>query len=181
MVMLSDFLLPPPVWNYKIWYRFAGFFVSALVGLLFIPTSRFSRREHTVPWLCVTLLALGLGVVFFFEYQSLGAAWTRAYAANRVVIGQTLTQSAADYKLRLLNEDGREVSDEELIMDSAGDIGSIWDPNEIRHHSIILAGVYLCNISLLATSVITLVQTQYCASRRSAAKKSARVRVAENL
>lgn len=174
MVVLGSFVLPPPLWDFKedsVWFRFAHFFVSALIGLLFVPMRSWSERKHSWRWWWITFVALVLGIGVFFLYQSLRADWTRAYGGGRIVVGATYKKDALDYKQSERIEHDRDLSDEELIMDSAGDTKSIWEEGEIRRRRLILAGIYIGIISLFGVSMITLIQSLYCSTkskRRSA-------------
>lgn len=168
MTLLSSFVLPPPLWDFKedaIWFRFVHFLVSALIGLLFIPMRSWSEQKHQWTWWWITALALVIGIFVFFEYQSLRAHWTRGYGGERIVVGQTYTEDALEYKRTVRTKDQREISDEELIMDYAGDTEQIWKAGEIRSHRLILAAVYMGSISLFAIIIMTLVQAIYCSTR----------------
>jgi hypothetical protein len=168
MVVLGSFVLPPPLWDFKedsVWFHFAHFLVSALIGLLFVPMIAWADRRHSWRWWWVTAVSLSVGIGMFFLYQSLRANWTRTYAGGRIVIGETYKQDALDYKQRFRTEHQRDLSDEELIMKSAGDTKSIWQEKEMRRRRLSLAGVYMAIISLFAISIITLIQALYCMSK----------------
>lgn len=161
MVILGSFVLVPPIWDFKedaIWFRFTHFIVAGVIGLLFFPISTWSGRRYRVKWWISTIICLILGIIFFFQYQSLRSAWTIEYFGNRVIVGRTYTQDAYDYKAKILKEQKRSIQDEELIMDYAGDTKSIWIEEEIRRRRLIVASLYVALISLFAISIITLIQ-----------------------
>jgi len=109
---------------------------------------------------------LAAGVSLFFVYQSLRDHWTNWYAGQPIVIGRTYRKEALEYKTKVHNEEGRDIPDDELIMDSAGRTETIWDVSEIRQRALTLAGVYLGSISFFTIGVISVIQTLYCNSRR---------------
>lgn len=167
--MLSSFVLPPPIWDFKedsIWYHFAHFLVSALIGLMFIPMSARSSRRYTRFWSRACVLVLLAGVVIFFSYQALRANWTVKYSTERVVIGDRYTNEAENYRDQVKSEQRREIPDEELVMDYGGKTESIWEKDSIRHRRLLIAGVYITSLSLFAATILTLIQALYCNSLR---------------
>ncbi len=162
MAVLASFILTPPIWDFKedaVWFRFSHFIVAALAGLLFLPISKWSARKYRSKWWAFTAVCLALGTAVFFLYQSLRAAWTTAYHDSRIIIGRTYTQDAVDYKAKELADNKRNIPDEDLVMDYAGDTKSIWKEEEIHQRRLLLAGVYVALISLFALGVMALIQT----------------------
>jgi hypothetical protein len=165
MVLLAGFVLEPPIWDFEqnlIWYRFAHFLVAALIGLMFVPASRFSSKKHVTNWLVISVILIILGGASFFEYQVLREDWTVEYSKRPVIIGRTYTADAVEYKRKVREEEGRNVSDRELVMDAAGDRGELWDISEIRQRGRILAAVYLVSVALFALTMISVIQVIYC-------------------
>ena len=170
MVMLGSFVLPPPIWDLKedsVWYHFAHFLVSALIGLMLILMSTRSARRYTRLWWGVCVSVLIAGTVIFFIYQSLRADWTVRYSGERVVVGERYTQGAEVYREQIRSEQRREISDEEIVMDYAGDTESIWEKGSIRHRRLLIAGVYIVSLSLFAATILTLIQALYCNSQKT--------------
>jgi hypothetical protein len=167
IVILSSFVLPPPIWDFKedsVWYHFAHFLVSALIGLMFIPMSARSARRYTRFWSWVCVVVLLMGIVTFFTYQALRANWTVKYSTERVVTGDRYTKEAENYRGQVKSEQRREIPDEELVMDYGGKTESIWEKDSIRRRRLIIAGVYIASLSLFAATIITLIQALYCNS-----------------
>lgn len=165
MLILGSFVLPPPVWDFKedsVWFHVTHFVVSALVGLVFLPMISWSGREHRWHWWAVAVLLLVLAIISFFFYMSIRANWTAPYSGSRIVIGNTYKKDALAYKDKVRREQNREISDEELIMDSAGDVKSIWDDEEMRRRRLIFAAVYMAVTALFALTILTLIQALYC-------------------
>jgi hypothetical protein len=176
MVLLGSFILEPPHWipqEQKVWFHLSHFTVSALIGLMFIPMTRWSLRRHTWWWWLVAVLFLVSGILFLFNYQDLRVDWTRSYDKKRVVIGSTYTDDAIGHRERVFTAQSRYPSDEELIMDYAGDINSIWSPDETRRRNLVLAGFYLATISLFALGIMALVQALACNTQNRAPRRVA--------
>jgi hypothetical protein len=169
MAILGSFVLAPPIWDFKedaVWFRFAHFIVSALIGLTFIPMSSRSNRKHARLWWGISAATLVIGIIVFFQYQNLRADWTVNYSGARIVIGEKYKKDAEDYKAKIYSEQKREILDEELVMDYAGATEGIWEKEAIRRRRLILAGTYIISVSLFALTIITLIQAFYCNSRR---------------
>lgn len=169
MVVLAGFVLDPPIWDFQqnvVWYKFAHFVLAALLGLSFLPLSKFSSKKHSWKWFFVSSLVLVVGISSFFEYQTLRETWTVEYAKRPMIIGSTYLPDAISYKDRIRSEEHREVSDKDLLMDAAGKREEVWDQKEIQMRGRLLAGSYLGTIVLLALSVLTILQTIYCSTRR---------------
>jgi len=161
MAVLSTFVLSPPIWNVNedlVWQRFTHFIVALLVGLSFFPISIWSKRKYRRGWWILTVTLAILSVISFFYYQSTRAEWSVDYAGQRVVIGKTYTKDALDYKAEVLSKEKRLITDEELIMNYAGDLKSIWVAEELRQRRLALAAIYIALISFLAASIISLIQ-----------------------
>ena len=169
MALLASFVLPPPLWDFKqqsIWVRFAHFLLSALVGLMFIPMSVWSSKRHRRGWVAFTVATLVAGGALFFGYQALRDNWTAAYAGKRIIIGETYTNEALEYRAKVYTEEKRTIPDDELIMDSAGKTDTIWQVSELRRRAFVLAGVYVGTVTFFALSVVSLAQALYCNSRK---------------
>jgi hypothetical protein len=168
MLILGSFVLPPPIWDFKedaIWFHFTHFVVSVLVGLVFLPMNSWSGRQHRWWWWTLASVFLVLGIIVFFVYLSLRGQWTAPYSGGRVVIGTTYKPEAIAYKTKIRNEEKREISDEELIMDSAGNRSSIWDDTEMHRRRLFFGAVYMAAISLFALTMIAVIQALYCSTR----------------
>lgn len=173
MTIVGSFVSPPPVWDFKedaVWFRFAQFFVTALVGLAIIPMTSHSERRHARLWWIICAIALVLGAVVFFQYQNWRAVWTVNYSGTRIVIGEKYKKDAADYKAKIYAEEKREISDEDLVMDYAGDTQAIWDKNDIQRRRLVLAGTYIFSVSVFALMIITLIQALYCNAKPKQAR-----------
>lgn len=165
MVLLAGFVLEPPVWDFQqnlIWYRFAHFVVAVVVGLAFIPVTRWSTSRDTWRWFIVSVVLLVAGVGSFFGYQTARETWTVEYAKKLVIVGSTYTIDALAYKERVKMEENREVSDKDLVMDAAGNREKLWDVQEIRARGRILGGLYILTVALFALTIISVIQAVYC-------------------
>jgi amino acid transporter len=161
LAILSSFILVPPIWDFKedaTWFGFTHFLVAALVGLSFLPISKWSKRKHKSKWWVFTVLSLIVGSVIFFAYQSLRAAWTVDYNGTRAIVGQTYTPDALNYKAEILAKEHRAITNEELLLDYAGQTEHIWLIEEIHRRRLILAGIYVALIAVFAVTIISIIQ-----------------------
>ena len=157
----ATFVFTPPIWNINedvIWNRFAHFVVAAIVGLSLFPISIWSKRKHRLKIWLITVSCLVLSIVTFFYYQSLRAAWTIDYDAKRVIIGGTYTPDALSYKARVFDQEHRVINDQELLMNYGSDLSAVWVEEEIRQRRLVFAAIYVALISLLAISIIGLIE-----------------------
>jgi hypothetical protein len=185
MTLLAGFVLTPPIWDFEqhlIWYRFTHFIVAALIGLMFIPITRWPNKRYTSRWALFTLILLILGVVLFFQYQSLRDDWTVAYDKKPVIIGKTYSRDALNYKEMVKGEENREVSDRELVMAAAGRTENLWNIEELHRRGRILAAVYVGSIAIFTVAIISLIQALYCNSKpgRRVARKNFNQQPAQN-
>jgi hypothetical protein len=164
LALVGAFVLPPPVWDAADdipWLRFAHFLAAALTGLLYIPTKRFSAKRHLRGWFATSVVLLVSATALLFAYQATRANWTRPYHRHRVVVGSTYTDDALAYRAKIRAAEQREISDDDLIMDYAGAVESIWLPAEVRSRRLGLAAIYILLIVLFTAFVISLVQALY--------------------
>ena len=116
-------------------------------------------QKDTLPWAASAAAFLILGTVAFFSYQILSLRWTADYSGDRVVVGSTFTQEAADYLKAhptLTNAD--------LINHYTGKIQKIWTRQSIDMRRILLAGIYVLTMPLFAICIISLLQAIHCAT-----------------
>lgn len=168
---LSPFLLPPPIGASAtaVWFRFGEFAVAALVALAFVPMSAWSERRHTVGWWIAAASALIVGTGALFHYQFARDAWTVGYAGDRVVHGSRLASDAARYRDSVFRASGHAPSDSVVLMDSGGEVDSVWDPSDRLEREHALGARYLTALLVLGMAIVFAVQTAFCASRPASA------------
>ena len=160
--VIATFLVAPPVGTAaenQLWVRFGQFVITIFVGLLALVSFRWNRKKDTLPWAASATAFLILGTVAFFSYQILSLRWTADYSGDRVVVGSTFTQEAADYLKAhptLTNAD--------LINHYTGKIQKIWTRQSIDMRRILLAGIYVLTMPLFAICIISLLQAIHCAT-----------------
>lgn len=160
--VIASFVLPPPVGTSaetQVWVRFGQFVITILIGLLFLVALRYNRKKDVLPWAATSAGFLILGTFAFFTYQILAARWTTDYAGTPVVIGDTLTASAAEYQ-----KANPTLTNHDLVMHFAGKVEKVWTPASIQQHRFLLAGIYVLAMPLFATCIITLLQAIQCAT-----------------
>ncbi len=140
------------------------FLVIALVGLWFVPMTRWAQRRHTSYWWWAALGTLLMGVVLLVMYADMRRAWTISYAQTTVVIGDSLTADADHFTDSLRTFRNRQLTDGELLEYYVGDRDRVWVSSGVRSREIRLLAVYLTLIALFASTVVTIVQATFCAT-----------------
>ncbi len=177
---IGGFLILPPLHGQanSMWSHFGVFAVTLLVGLWFVPLTLYSKRKTLGTWVLLAIAVSVTAIVGFFYYQSVKASWTYTYdsggSEQLLVKGIKLTDEAAgltpeqgckasmkrhccrgnDYEC-MLNEMGGNDSGEEPVFNDTG---------TVDQRTNVLLAMYLIELYLLATAVITVVQTTYCAN-----------------
>ena len=68
-----------------------------------------------------------------------GAKWTCTYSSRRVVVGATLTQTAANF----VQEHGDRAACDQLLLSYGGVTTDVWRPDDIMKRRAALTGIYL--------------------------------------
>lgn len=165
MALIAGFVVAPPIWTYDqstIWYRFAQFLVAVLIALMIVPATRWNKRSHTYRWVTIAIVAVTIGIGAFFTYQTFAEDWSVAYDNKRWIKGNTYTPAANTYKERIRTRGNREITDEELVMASAGNREDIWNLAEIKTRGRILSVIYVATILAFALAIVAVVQVLFC-------------------
>jgi hypothetical protein len=163
---IGAFLLVPPVGEGgSAWSKFGVFAVALFIGLWLIPLQLYSSRKSVKVWSAIAILLVVSSVVGYFLYSSKLNEWTFEYAPGQVVVaGANRAKWALDFC-----EDGRRrgktVTDKDLLFQAGGNFADVWpDPGDREHRTQVLLELYLAELLLLASAVVTVAQATYCAS-----------------
>ncbi len=146
----------------RVFVSFAGFVVAVIVGLLVFPIKKLNKRKHTTGWITVCVLLLLTGACSFFIYENLRSAHTAKYRKTQVVIGSEFTPEGLIHHSA---EPG--ISNQQMLMDAAGNPAQIWTAASIRANSLRLRLSYLASVITLAGCIITVIQVVDCSTKRS--------------
>ncbi len=163
---IGAFLLVPPVGqDGSAWSKFGVFAVALFIGLWLVPLQLYSSRKSVKVWAAIAILMVGSSVAGYFLYTSTLDQWTFEYAPGQVVVaGANPAKWASD-----LREDARRkgnmVTDKDLLFQAGGNFADVWpDPGDREHRTQVLLELYLAELLLLASAVVTVAQATYCAS-----------------
>ncbi|HZL57409.1 MAG TPA: hypothetical protein VFC21_10020 [Bryobacteraceae bacterium] len=164
--LFSGFLVAPPSGGSENpWFKFGKFAVAVCIGLWFVPERVWRQRKHTWRWWMVAVVFAVGSFGCFLYYTDLVDRWSVLYWRDRrVVIGETLTPMAQS-DLAALQKDRASATALDLLRESAGDPTQVWEAGEIEYRQRVLTLNFLLTMLLLASSVVTVSQAAYCASR----------------
>jgi hypothetical protein len=165
--LFSGFMIPvPSSGGENPWFKYGKFLVAVCIGLWFVPERTWNRRKHKwYWWFAALILALGSSASVF-NYTELITHWTVPYwRAERVVIGETLTEDTKNY-LRTLPNAGASLSPLELLKRSLGDPTQVWRADEVELRQRKLTLLYLLTLFLLSSAVVTTAQAAYCSTTK---------------
>jgi len=115
--------------------RFAGALAS---GLILLACNRWRLSRHTRRWVSASIALLVLSAALFFAYNDRVRQWTGVYAGLVVVAGDALTAEAQQFQAKL----NRQVTNDQLLLDAAGQADLVWPRSGRVRHFEILAGLY---------------------------------------
>ncbi len=146
---------------------FSAFALAVLMGIMSVPLSKLKSKNAALGWAAVAIFLLGLGVGLFFWYQSYRSNWSAKYGGSRVVIGDELTHDGSIY----MDKD-RPASNEQAVLDAGGIPTRIWTTTSIHSKAQTLYRIYFCVIIVLSMTVVTAIQTRYCALQEHEKRKA---------
>jgi hypothetical protein len=164
--LFSGFLVAPPSAGAENpWFKFGKFAVAVCIGLWFVPERVWRLHRHMWKWWIVAIVFAGGAFASVVYYTDLVDRWSVPYwRDHRVVVGQTLTQKAQK-DLESSTKDRSSVTPVELLRESAGDPTQVWLAEDIEARQRILTLFFLLTMLLLASTVVTVSQAAYCASK----------------
>jgi hypothetical protein len=165
--LFSSFLVAPPSGGGENpWFKFGKFLVAVCIGLWFVPERTWGLRKHRWKWWLVAFLLAIASFGSVLYYTDLLDRWSFPYWRDqRVVIGQTLTDDA-QRDLERLRKDRPSTTPIDLLRQSVGDPTQVWLRDEIESRQRILTLLFLVTMLLLASTVVSVSQAAYCATRK---------------
>lgn len=124
LAVICTFVLPPPAGGEGAGKgtteAFTAFFVAVLVGLMYVPVTRWRGHRYLRRWLAVTVASLATGTAAYVVYDHLRAEWTVPYDETRVTRGKTYTALAQQHRAA-----DPSVSDADLVEFAGGISGRL--------------------------------------------------------
>jgi hypothetical protein len=162
--IVGVFVFPPPELvgsdSEKTFRLLCVFILSVLMGVLTLPLRKFKTKKAARGWSFASALALLIGVLLFFQYQSQRAQWSAACAKRRVVVGSVLTDAGKTYAA---NE--AVFTKEAAVFDAGCKPALVWTDASIHSNAVRLHTLYTVVIVLFALAALMAIQAQYCATR----------------
>lgn len=168
---IGGLLILPPLdyssdYGRAAWSKFGVFAVTLLVGLWLIPIQLYSSRKSLKLWVAGAAFFVIAAVGAYFAYNTTLDRWAFPYAGGLVVAGPNLSPQAAQTRrdwIRL----GRTVTNADLLWQYGGNIADVWpDLDERNHRTYLLLELYLADLLLMASAIVTVAQASYCAAAK---------------
>src|SRR5688572_9990120 len=146
---------------------FAALASAAIVALAVLPF--IARRGAVRPqtWFAVALVALALGVGSFSAGGSAQRACIARYGDKPILIGTDLTTLGATYA-----QANPELSNDELLFDSAGVPERIWTASSISRCRAFISSTYFLWIPFLVVCLVAAVQAMTTATLPSVPRRA---------
>jgi hypothetical protein len=167
--VISGFLVIPQIGAETVsWTRFGIVAVALLVGLWMVPMQLYASRRFLRYWVIASVFFFAASGATYYAYSNAIDKWTFPYPVDqkktRVVAGITLSprsqkrrDDAARNKLVL--------TDQDLLVIADGRMVDVWPCDKERTHRLnALIGMYLLELLLLPSAMVTVVQASFCAT-----------------
>ena len=137
--------------------RFTNYLVAILVGLMVLPLRSYNQNRNARDWARVTACSVFPSTIAFFVYQDLIGTYSVNYGERRVVIGSEFTALGRQHKQSFPH-----LTNQDLVMRSAGQPELVWTKDSIRRRNLLLKAFYVGASVLLAVSLLSVVQAIHC-------------------
>jgi hypothetical protein len=161
---ISGFLILPPIdYGRDNWAHFGVFLVTAFVGLWSVPVTVWTSRRTVKLWVLATVFFVTLGTFSYFFYDRKMGLWTFEYGGQREVAGSRLSKGAENVKTDL-TQAGRSATNHDIAWEMGGNFAEVWTDTDTRDRRLHwLLELYLAQLLLFASAMVTVVQASYCA------------------
>jgi hypothetical protein len=132
---------------------FAALVSIAIVTVSILPFMVWRSAWRRPVWIIVATLALALGAISFAAAGHTQRACTARYAGSVVMIGSELSSLGAAYA-----RDNPQLSNAELLFDSAGVAERVWTARSIDRCRTLVSGTYFLWLPCLAVCVLAVAQ-----------------------
>jgi hypothetical protein len=164
--LFSEFVIAVPSGGGEnLWFKYGKFLVAVCIGLWFVPGRVWSLRRHRWKWRFIAFALAVCSLVSVLRYTEIVRSWSVQYwRSERIVIGETLLPDAQKY-LEKLRARRPSATPRDVLDDSAGDATRVWVVGEIETRARTITLLYLLTLFLLSSSVVTISQAAYGATR----------------
>jgi hypothetical protein len=146
---------------------FAALATLAIVTLSILPFMVWRSVWRRLAWIIVAVAALAIGAIAFAAGGYAQRACTAHYAGRTVMIGSELSPLGAAYA-----RDNPELSNDELLFDSAGVAERVWSRRSIDRCRTLVGTTYFLWIPCLAVCLLAAVQAMPASGLMVAARES---------
>lgn len=174
--LLAGFLVLPQIGLDPVaWSRFGIVMVALLVGLWLVPMQLYGTREFLRYWGVAAVVCFVASVGIYVAYSSAIEHWTFAYptddSKSRVVTGKTLSDKARAQADATTGK-GKDINPQALYARADGEAQDVWPSEEERSARLNgIIGMYLLELFLLPSAMVTVVQASACAAETAMGEK----------
>ena len=164
--LFSGFLVAVPTGPKDTWFQYGKFLIAICIGLWFVPERVWGRRTNRWHWWSLAVVLAICSSFCVFRYAELVNRWTTIYYNKRVVVGDNdqLVPRAQAY-LDKLRKDRPSATQFDVLRAALGDTAQVWRAAELESRSETITLLYLLTLFLLTSTVVTVSQAAYCASK----------------
>ncbi len=167
--VISGFLTLPQIGADTVsWTKFGIVAVALLVGLWMVPMQLYASRRLLRYWVISSIFFFAASGATYYAYTNAIDKWTFPFpldqSKTRVVAGIMLSprsQKKRDDAAR----NKQVLTDQNLLEKADGIIVDVWPCDKERTHRLnALIGIYLLELLLLPSTMVTVVQASFCAT-----------------
>lgn len=163
---ISGFLVLPPVQAKDNWAHFGVFIVTVLIALWSVPIGLWESRRALMGWFTISVLLLCLGIAGYFLYDTRMSQWTFVYSGEREIAGRTLSVRAEKF-VSDQNRKGRSATPADIVWEFGGNYSEVWPNTAERDQRLhVLLGIYLGELLLFASAIVSVIQVAFCVKQR---------------
>lgn len=143
------------------------FFVTCIIGILWISFNKKNKYKHYKFWLRTSLFLITFSVLSIIFYSVKKESWTISYYGSNLVVGDTLLEGAQRKKQALEKNLGRTISDQEFPQYMPGRNHELWDIDVLRVRRYFLLALYVIVVMSMVLMIVTILQTINCFDKKS--------------
>jgi hypothetical protein len=168
--VISGFLALPQIGaDTASWTEFGIVAVALLVGLWMVPMQLYASRRLLRYWVIASIFFFAASGATYYAYCNAINKWTFSFPADqskaRVVTGITLSSRAQTLRDNAARNKRPVPTDQDLLEIADGKMVDVWPCDEERTNRLnALIGMYLLELLLLPSAMVTVVQASFCAT-----------------
>ena len=168
--VISGFLVLPQIGADTVsWTKFGIVAVALLVGLWTVPMQLYASRRLLRYWVITSIFFFAASGATYYAYSNAIDKWTFAFpvdqSTTRVVAGIALSSRAQTLRDNATRNKRPVPTDQDLLENADGKMVDVWPCDKERTHRLnALIGMYLLELLLLPSTMVTVAQASFCAT-----------------